>query len=336
MDSSLATLVPENPPWREVPPFQRIDSALRRVSEVIHKSLDPHGAPADLVSFLDSLRVCNGKMLRPALVLLAGECFGPLTDEHIRVAAMMEMIHHATLLHDDVIDDGATRRGLPTINHLWGNECAVLLGDFVLSHVFRMAADLEPEAARILAQTALRVCQGELQQTLQKGNWRLSEARYLEIITAKSASFFGGCCRLGAVLARADTERTEALARFAVQAGIAFQITDDLLDLTGDEGRTGKTSQSDLAKDKPTLAVIHLLRTVGAAQQAEIVALLNAPGRAKRDLVERLERHGSLQYARTLAADYVAQAIRELENAPAGPAREALRQTAHFMANRTM
>jgi octaprenyl-diphosphate synthase len=334
MDSSPATSSSDHAPWKEIRPFQRIDASLRRVHGLIHAALDPQAVPEDLSAFLGHLRAGRGKMLRPALVLLAGECCAALTDKHLQVSAMVEMIHHATLLHDDVIDDGSQRRGVPTINHLWGNESAVLLGDFILSHVFRMAADLEPEVARVLAQTAVRVCEGELRQTVQKGNWRLSEAQYLEIITEKSASFLSGCCRLGAMLSHARPEQVEALARFGLWSGIAFQITDDLLDLTGSENHTGKTSQCDLAKDKPTLAVIHLLTTIDPARRAEVDALLETPNKARTELLDLLTRHGSLQYAGRQAADYVKRATHELEGLPAGPARDALAETAHFMAHR--
>ena len=328
------THMPENTPWREIPPLRRIDASLGRVRDLIHRSLDAPGAQRDFASLVDHLRACGGKMLRPGMVLLAGECFGPLTPEHTQVSAMVEMIHHATLLHDDVIDDGRKRRGVPTVN-LWGNECAVLLGDLLLSQVFRMAADLDPGVARVLAQTAMRVCEGELRQTAQKRNWQLNEAEYLEIIAEKSASFFGGCCRLGAMLSSADEDQIESLARFGLLAGVAFQIADDLLDIAGDESRTGKTAQSDLAKDKPTLAVIHLLATTDSARQADVCALLESSGRSRGELVDLLERHGSLRYARERAADYVAKATRELQNVPSSPAKEALIETAHFMANRT-
>jgi geranylgeranyl pyrophosphate synthase len=334
MDSPRATHLPDSTPWREIPPFQRIDSSLRQVSRLICQSFDPRGAPKDLVSLIDHLKGGGGKMLRPGMVLLAGECFGPLTEKHIQVSAMVEMIHHATLLHDDVIDDGSKRRGVPTINSLWGNESAVLLGDFLLSHVFRMASDLDPAVAKMLAQTAVRVCEGELRQTVQKRNWWLSEDQYLEIITEKSASFFSGCCRLGAMLSRASEEQIESLARFGLLAGIAFQITDDLLDIAGDENRTGKTSQSDLAKDKPTLAVIHLLRTIDSGHQADLYAALGSPDKSRHELVDVLERHGSLRYARAQAADYVQKATRELETVPAGQAKDALVETARFMADR--
>lgn len=325
---------PENSPGRGIPSFRSIDSSLRQVSRLIHQSLEAHGSQRELASFFDHLRAGSGKMLRPGMVLLAGECFGPLTEEHTRVSAMVEMIHHATLLHDDVIDDGCKRRGLPTANSLWGNECAVLLGDFILSRVFQMAADLAPAVAKILAQTAVRVCEGELRQTVQKQNWQLSEAQYLEIITEKSASFFGGCCRLGAMLSRADEGQIESLARFGLLAGVAFQITDDLLDIAGDEARTGKTPHSDFAKDKPTLAIIHLLQTLEMPHQIRVRGLLESPQEPRDELVDLLERQGSLRYAREKAADYVAEAIRALENVPTSLARDALAETARFMANR--
>ena len=327
--------VPTNIPVKGIPSFRLIDAPLRQVRHLIHQSLQTRGARTELASFFDHLRAGSGKMLRPGMVLLAGECFGTLTDEHIRVSAMVEMIHHATLLHDDVIDDGCKRRGIPTANYLWGNESAVLLGDFLLSQVFRMAAELDSPVARILAQTAARVCEGELRQTVHQRNWELSEAQYLEIITEKSASFFGGCCRLGAMLSQADESRIESVAQFGLLAGIAFQITDDLLDIAGDENHVGKTLQSDFAKDKPTLAVIHLLRTLEASRQAEVRTLLESSDGTGHELAALLEGAGSLRYARGQAAEYVARAVRALDEVPSGPAKEALIETARFMANRT-
>jgi geranylgeranyl pyrophosphate synthase len=325
---------PDYIPGTGVPSFQRIEVPLGQVRDYIHQSLGGNSVHQELAAFLTHLRAGSGKMLRPGLVLLAGECFGALKPGHIQVSALMEMIHQATLLHDDVIDEAHKRRGLPTANRLWGNESAVLLGDYVLSQVFRLTAELDAPIARVLAQTAVRVCEGELRQTLQKRNWQLSESRYIEIITEKSAAFFGGCCRLGAMLSQADAPSVEALARFGLLAGIAFQIADDLLDIAGDEARTGKTAQSDFAGDKPTLAVIHLLRTAEAQHQARARALLETPAESNRALVEMLERHGSLRYARAQGADYVARAAQALDPVPPSPAKEALLETARFMADR--
>ncbi len=325
----------ENAPWRGIPSFRRIDAQLGQVSELIRQSLTARSPAGDLSALLDHLNARSGKLIRPALVLLAGACFGPLTQEHIRVSAMVEMIHHATLLHDDVIDDGRLRRGVPTVNHLWGNESAVLLGDFVLSQVFRMAADLDASAARIVAQTAIRVCEGELRQVGQRRNWQLSEAEYIEIITEKSASFFSGCCRLGAMLAHAENRHVESAARFGLLAGVAFQIADDLLDITGDEARMGKTGHSDVAKDKLTLAVIHMLRTTDESHRAQVRAALELQNASRCELADMLQRAGSLHYAHQRAQEYVAKATETLDDLPASDARDALVQTARFMADRT-
>ncbi|MCL5278282.1 MAG: polyprenyl synthetase family protein [Planctomycetes bacterium] len=327
--------MPKNIPGKGLPSFRRIDRPLRQVRRRIYESLEIGGTRAELASFFGPLQAGSGKMLRPGMVLLAGECFGTLTEAHLQVSAMVEMLHHATLLHDDVLDEGCQRRGIPTANCLWGNESAVLLGDFLLSQVFRMAAELDAPVAKVLAQTAARVCEGELRQTVHQRNWQLTEAQYLEIITQKSASFFGGCCRLGAMLSHADEDRTEAVARFGLLAGIAFQITDDLLDMAGDQSHVGKTLHRDLAKDKPTLAVIHLLRTLDAARRVQVHALLEAPDGTGRELAVLLDGAGSLRYARQQAAQYVAQAIQALAEIPASPAKEALIETARFMANRT-
>ncbi|MGE5294000.1 MAG: polyprenyl synthetase family protein [Solirubrobacterales bacterium] len=327
---------PDHAPWREVPSFARIDSQLRQVNDLIHRSLSSRDAVGELSPLFDHLHISTGKLLRPGLVLLAGECFGPLTEEHVRVAAMVEMIHHATLLHDDVIDDGHLRRGVPTANRLWGNESAVLLGDFVLSRVFRMAADLDAAIAKVVAQTAVRVCEGELRQVMQRQNWRLSEAQYIEIIADKSASFFSGCCRLGAMLSHAGEKHVEAVSRFGLAAGIAFQMADDLLDIVGEEARTGKTGRRDVAKDKLTLAVIHLLETAGEEEAIRVQAMLESGNESRRELGDMLRRQGCLQYARQRAEDYVAIAVQSLADLPASGARDALIETSRFMADRTI
>lgn len=333
MEQPVAMHVPENAPWSEIPSFRLIDPELRQVHDLIRRSLTGH-AVGELSSLLDHLVARSGKMLRPGMVLLAGKCFGPLTDEHIRVGAIVEMIHDATLLHDDVIDDGHKRRGAPTVNCLWGNESAVLLGDFVLSQVFKMGASLEPATARLVAQTAARVCEGELRQVMQRRNWQITEAQYIDIITEKSAAFFSGCCELGAMLSGARPRDVEAMARFGTCAGIAFQITDDLLDLAGDENATGKTGRSDLATHKPTLAVIHLLENTVASERDGVLAMLDCAVESSGALLELLANKGSLDYARARAEDYVAQAHAALDGVGSGQGRDALIAAARFMADR--
>lgn len=322
-------------PRSKIPAFGLIEGHLDQVRQLIRRQLTapPKAEPA--ARLLDHLNTRSGKMLRPGLVLLAGAAVGRITDQHIRIAAMVELIHNATLLHDDVIDEGQTRRGGPTINSLWGNESAVLLGDLLLSYVFQMCADLEPRIIDIIAATAARTCEGELRQTSARKNWQLSESEYIDIITEKTAVFMSSCCRLGALLARATEDEAEQLARFGLNAGIAFQIADDLLDITGDENETGKTAGRDTDKNKLTLAIIHLLRVADERTRAKVCEKLDAPGTNKNALTEMLRSYGSLEYARRRAQEHVARAIRDLQELHESDAKAALVETARFMASRT-
>ncbi len=278
------------------PPLGLINSQLGQVKKLISEQLVAQAKTGDINRLLEYVNTRSGKMLRPGLVLLAGASCGRITGEHIRVAAVIEMIHNATLLHDDVIDEGKTRRGLPTINSIWGNESAVLLGDFILGRVFKMCAELEPWVGRTIAAAAVRVCEGELRQIAQRQNWQLSESEYIDIITEKSAALFSCCCSLGGLLARAGETEVQALSDFGLNAGIAFQITDDLLDIIGDESKTGKTLGSDAGKNKLTLAVIHFLKTAQEKEKAEVKNTLN-----KDAMIEMLNRYGSLEYTRKRA-----------------------------------
>jgi octaprenyl-diphosphate synthase len=315
-----------------VPAFSLINSQLGQVKKLISEQLVAQAKTGDINRLLESRLVGtrSGKMLRPGLVLLAGASCGRITGEHIRVAAVIEMIHNATLLHDDVIDEGKTRRGLPTINSIWGNESAVLLGDFILGKVFRMCAELEPWVGRTIAAAAVRVCEGELRQITCRQNWQISESQYLDIITEKSAALFSCCCSLGGLLARADEDKVKALSEFGLNAGIAFQITDDLLDIIGDENKTGKTLGSDAGKNKLTLATIHFLKTAEEKEKAELKNTLN-----KNAMIEMLNRYGSLEYTHKQAMEFAAKAVRALAGLKKTDAKDALIETAKFMADRT-
>lgn len=337
----------------EVPAFELVAEPLNRVRELIHEQLAEHAPavegftssafghrPEDLGRLIEYVSSRSGKMLRPALLLLGGRSCGQITDEHLRVAAIIEMMHNATLLHDDVIDEGQKRRGLPTVNHLWGNEIAVLLGDLLLSRVFKMCAELEePQAAKIIAGAAVRLCEGELRQAIQRHDWQLSESDYIEAITEKSAVLFSSACYLGALLARAGERHTRALAQYGLNAGIAFQMTDDLLDVVGDERKTGKTLGSDVDKHKLTLAMIHLLRSVGEEEKETIISsfLVQEDARRNRNvLVKMLNRYGSLDYARDRTQEFVCAAVSALAGLPESQAKEALVDVAKFMAGRTI
>jgi len=342
-------------PRSGVPAFRLIDDQLSRVKELIDEQLTVTAAAPDSAAgvnssagkqwvedinqLLEYVSSRSGKMIRPGLVLLAGRCCGKITDEHIRIAAIVEMIHNATLLHDDVIDQGQRRRGLPTINSLWGNESAVLLGDFLLSRVFKICAVLEPQVARVIAAATIRICEGELRQIVQRQNWQLSESEYVDIITEKSAVLFSICCNLGGLLAQGTETQVQSLAGFGLNAGIAFQITDDLLDIVGDESKTGKTLGSDADNNKLTLAVIHLLRAVDEKEKNAIINSYLERRNTRYDkaaLAEMLSRYGSLEYARNRAREFVAAAVRALAGLQDSDAKEALIETARFMASRAV
>ena len=332
-------------PQSSVPAFRLIDDELGRVKKLICEQLAVPACAGMTMSYLRK-QICSGKMLRPGLVLLAGAIWGPITDKHIRVAAVVEMIHNAALLHDDVIDEGQKRRGRPTVNSLWGNESAVLLGDFLLSKVFEVCAGLELQVTRMIAAATVRTCQGELRQVVQRRNWQLSESEYIDIITEKSAVLFSSSCLLGGLLAGATKTQVQSLADFGLNVGIAFQITDDLLDIIGSESKTGKTLGSDVDKNKLTLAVIHLLRTIGKREKSAVINSLSLKQNTqyairntqydKEALVEMLRSHGSLEYAHGRAQEFVTKAIQALADLSQGDAKDALIETVRFAGRRVI
>ena len=320
----------------KLPAFRPIAEELMKVRILINQQLT-HAETGDINGMLEQISSRCGKMIRPGLVLLAGRCYGKITDKHITVAAVIEMIHNATLLHDDVIDEGKQRRGLPTINSLWGNESAVLLGDLILSHVFKMCAKLELQVAEVIATAAVRLCKGELRQVAQKHHWQLNEAEYLDVITEKSAVLFSISCFLGGLLAGASESQAQSLADFGLNAGIAFQITDDLLDIVGDESKTGKTLGSDVNKHKLTLALIHLMKVVDEKEKNNIInSFLDRKDSQydKRALVKILNRHGSLEYTRNRAREFVTIAKQALTGLRQSDFKEALIETAEFTVDR--
>jgi len=337
MELPTQTDITEAAPRKGIPAFRLIEDQLNQVRQLINEQLIVPATGADINRLLEYIKTRSGKMIRPGLVLLAGSAIGKITARHIRVAAIVEMIHDATLLHDDVIDEGQKRRGLPTINSLCGNESAVLLGDLLLSQVFKMCADLQPKITNIIAAATSRTCQGELRQVIQRHNWQLSEPQYLDIITEKSAAFFSSCCHLGALLAQATQAEVESLARFGASAGIAFQIIDDLLDLIGDESQTGKTLRSDVNKNKPTLAIIHLLKVADQKEKSKIYNKLNRSADTNSNaLLKMLKSYGILEYAHNRAQEFVDKAIQALTGLRQSQAKEALIETAKFMANRVI
>lgn len=278
----------------------------------------------------------GGKRLRPALLLLAARAVGSVTQDHVTLAAVVEMIHTATLVHDDVLDGASTRRHLPTHNARWSNQSSILFGDYLFTHAFYLASTLEStEACRNIGRSTNRVCEGELRQIDSCGNLELTEAEYLGIIEAKTAELCDCCCRLGARHANGSDEQVEAMARYGLCLGIAFQIADDLLDVLGDEATTGKSLGTDLAQQKLTLPLIRLRDTMTADQRPQLIAALQSPVEERREAINPwLAESDAIAYTRNMAEHYAQQAREQLECVPESDARTVLEHIAYFVVNR--
>ena len=279
----------------------------------------------------------RGKRLRPALVLLTAQACGGLTREHPVLAAVVEMIHTATLVHDDILDESQMRRHAATVNAEWGNETAVLLGDYLFTHAFHLAASLESTlACRWIGRATNLVCEGEMQQVHHRGNVELSEAEYFAIIRGKTAELTAVSCRLGAHYARVSPSVVDALEGYGRDLGVAFQIADDVLDIWGDEHATGKSLGTDLEKQKLTLPVIHLLATAGPSTVSAVRRLFAEANPENRDeLRPHLESSGSLNYAWERAKQFAASASSALDVLADSTAKSTLRSLASYVVRRS-
>jgi len=278
----------------------------------------------------------GGKRIRPALLLLSGRACGHVGRAHHVLAAVVEMVHLATLVHDDVLDEADVRRRVATVSSRWGTETAVLLGDFLFSHAYRLCSSLDSQfAAQLVGQTAVTLCAGELMQISHCDDFGLREQEYLEIIERKTAALLGTCCLLGARFAGADEATVRRLHEFGLALGVAFQIIDDVLDLVGDEAEVGKSLGRDVQKGKLTLPLIHYLRGCdSAARRAALELLRSSDPQRSRRIAELLTDSGSLEYARQAAGARIRHALDLLAALPPGPARDALATLAEFVVTR--
>lgn len=274
---------------------------------------------------IEHLRHYRGKRLRPALLLLTAKALGKVVPQHHTLAAAVEMIHTATLVHDDVLDEADVRRHVPTVNAGWGNKVSILLGDMLFTHAFHLTSTVDRRACEIIGGATNRVCAGELLQVAERGNLNLSEPDYFAVIDGKTAALTECCGRLGALYAGATEDVGEKLATFGRSLGLAFQIADDLLDLVGNEDTAGKTLGTDLEQQKLTLPVIHCLNRLPAADAESLRNAIRAgeAGLGRRVLVA-LEKTQSLAYARRRAEEFARSARQELECLPRGECRTLL------------
>jgi octaprenyl-diphosphate synthase len=280
----------------------------------------------------------RGKMLRPTLLLLAGKACSELTDAHVTLATVVEMVHMATLVHDDVLDEAELRRKGATLNHLRGNEAAVLLGDYLISHSYHLCSSLDSQlASRMIAHTTNQVCEGELLQIQNRNNFVLDEETYLKIISHKTAALCATCCNLGARFSNASDDTIARLELYGLSVGTAFQIQDDILDIVGEVRTVGKTLGIDIEKGKLTLPMIHFMRTAPKAHRTLLQSLLE--GREP-DKVEKIRNlmlpSKSIDYAREKARHLIDRARGAIETLPDSDAKRAMDTMAEFVVSRPM
>jgi octaprenyl-diphosphate synthase len=322
-----------------LPAFGLVENHLNQVKKLIDEQMTGPVEAGDINKLLRYVRCRNGEMIRPALLLLAGKYCGKITEEHIRVAAIIEIIHNATLLHGDIIDRRQERFDESSFNNLCSNENSVLLGDFLLGRAFQMCAEMIPHVNEVISAAAVRICEGQLRQIAQRRNWRLSESEYIEVITEKSAVLFSTACRLGALLAHGSDEEIKLLARYGLNVGISYQINDDLLDVIKGQNWPEKTTVDNLGTNGLSLAVIHLLSVVDEKTKKIVINLFSRRNGTQKDkdvLLGMLKSHGSLEYARSRAQDFVKESIDSLNSLAQSEARDALVKTTNSIGSRAI
>lgn len=278
----------------------------------------------------------GGKRLRPALVILSAGAFGYPGKYHYNLAAVVEFIHTATLLHDDVVDESSLRRNKETANALFGNAASVLVGDFLYSRAFQMMVEVNNmRVMQILADATNTIAEGEVLQLLNCRDPHVTEENYLQVIRYKTAKLFEAASRLGAVLGNANPIEEEAMAVYGMHLGTAFQLIDDMLDYTGNNQDIGKNLGDDLAEGKPTLPLIYAMR-VGTPEQAGIIrkAIEDGGKDGFQPVLNVIQQTAALDYAKQCAEAEIATAIAAIASLPESENKECLLELARFSVTR--
>jgi octaprenyl-diphosphate synthase len=276
----------------------------------------------------------KGKRLRPALVLLTSRLFSPGSEESVFLASLVELLHTASLIHDDIVDNAGVRRGKTSAHAKWGPNITVLLGDYLyIKSIGLSLQSRHDRVIRLLTDVSARMIEGELDEYALAGDLRITEDRYRDIVENKTAVLLGACCRIGAILGLASPEEEEAVAIYGLNLGLTFQIVDDLLDLAGDPAVLGKPVLTDLAEGRITLPLIRALQTGGRAGRERIKALAgrkDISGAERKELLDALAGGDALDYARALAAGYTERSLEAIDPFPESPTRETLIRLAVF------
>jgi octaprenyl-diphosphate synthase len=318
------------------PLFELLKPDLERVNRLIVERMhSPVSLVAELAGHIVS---AGGKRLRPMLTLACARLCGYQGDRHVALAAVVEFIHTATLLHDDVVDDSQLRRGRDTANAIWGNKPPVLVGDFLFARSFQlMVEDGSLKVLEILSRAAAVIAEGEVHQLMTANDTSTGEAAYMEVIEAKTAALFAAASRVGAVLAERPPAEEEAIERFGRHLGIAYQLVDDVLDFSAAEAELGKALGDDFRDGKLTLPILIAFARGDAEERAFWRRTLEESDQRPGDLdraVRLLDRHGALTETMARARSHAASAVEALAVFPDGPLRRALSETALFAVER--
>ena len=333
----------------DVPPVEpALADAVTARMAVVEQRLRDAVAHSDALAGATSRHLVDagGKRLRPMLTILCGHLGDPDREELVDAAVVVELTHLATLYHDDVMDAAPVRRGAPSAHELWGNQVAVITGDLVFARASAIAAGLGAQAIRILAETFERLCLGQLHEVAGPGPDADPVAHYLQVLADKTASLIASSARFGAMFSGAGPEIEAALVAYGEAAGVAFQLADDVIDLTSDAAATGKTPGTDLRDHVPTMPVLLLRERVAAgagtdaerAADADLLALLDSDLSDDADLagaVVALREHEVLAQTRERAQAWERRALDALAPLPQGPVRAALETFTHSLVDRT-
>lgn len=281
----------------------------------------------------------GGKRIRPALLLLAARLSGYSADKAVPLASVIEFIHTATLLHDDVVDSATLRRGLASANTLWGNEASVLIGDFLFSKSFSLMVGVGSlDVLRVLSGATTVIAEGEVMQLLCTGEVDLTEERYINVVRSKTAILMSAACEAGAILGDVSADKQQALAAFGMDLGIAFQLMDDILDYTATEEEFGKCIGHDLEEGKITLPLIHTLRQCNEAERAVIAAVVEHDEMSLeefKNVSELVRKYAGIEYTVEVASACVARCKSHLDVFAISPVREALLRLSEYVVTRS-
>ncbi|MCL5096329.1 MAG: polyprenyl synthetase family protein [Candidatus Omnitrophica bacterium] len=319
--------------WKRI--VEPVEPFLEQVAHQLEKQVQAF--EPEMAIYTRYVLANQGKQLRPALVILSAGAVGEVTRDLVTVAVIIEMVHLATLIHDDVVDEGEMRRQQPTLAANWGNEISVLLGDCLFAHAVKLAASFPtPDICRAVAAATNAVCSGEILQNQQRGNFHLSRAEYFKILGMKTAELFALSCDLGAGLGGTKGVKRSALRQYGLALGTAYQLYDDCLDLFGTEASAGKTLGTDLANHKLTLPVLLALERATESDQSQIRGLLqSATPNALISLLEWLDKYDALTESRRVVQQFLGTAQQCLKALPDTSGRTALHQLTCFLAQQT-